>query len=303
MSARQLRKHGHAEARYPWHKSRYRDVPYTNQDARIRDGALILPNGVSGVLRIRLPSNLVLPGRLMEVRLEFGRVLLVCQMPDDARPEGQTIGVDLGVNTLVAATDGATAILVSGREVKATIQWRNKRLASAQRRQSAMTKGSSRWKRLQIRKRQTLRKAERRIRDMAHKATRLVANTFPNARAYVGEPFNDAAQKVGRFSAQAISQAVNRKVIGLLDYKLAGAIAIPEPYSSQTCPVCLGRRTCRRTYRCPCGVEAPRDVVGAVNILSLGVHGKIVEQSIPSKITYRRPDRRSARGHRERSSE
>ncbi len=129
-----------------------------------------------------------------------------------------------------------------------------------------------------------------------------MADTFPNARAYVGEPWNDAAQKADRFSAQAISQAVNRKVIRLLDYKLGGAIAIPEPFSSQTCPVCGGRRTSRRTYRCPCGVEAPRDVVGAVNILSLGVRGEIVQRPLPDRIMYRRPDRRSSAGHAARSS-
>lgn len=301
-SSRRLRANGHAESRYPWKKPKYRSVPYTNQDAKVRDGALRLPNGKAGPLLIRLPRTVTLPGRLMEVRLEFGRLLLVCEIPDVARPAGATIGVDLGVNTLIAATDGETALLVSGREVKATIQWRNKKLASASQRQSAMTKGSSRWRRIQKRKRQMLRKADRRIRDMAHKATRLVADAFPNAHAYVGEPFNDAAQKVHRFSAQAISQAVNRKVIGLLDYKLGGAIAIPEPYTSRTCPVCGGRRTCRRTYRCPCGVHAPRDVVGATNILSLGVSGEIVRRTIPIRIMYRRPDRRSSAGCAARSS-
>jgi putative transposase len=301
-SARRLRAGDHPAARYPWKKTKYRSVPYTNQDAKLRDGVLRLPSGKAGALLVRIPNTVTLPGRLMEARLEYGRVLLVYQTPDTVRPAGPTIGVDLGVNTLIAATDGGTAILVSGREVKATIQWRNKKLASAARRQSAMTKGSSRWLRLQRRKRKMLRKADRRIRDLAHKATRQVANAFPNAHAYVGEPFNDAAEKVGRFSAQAISQAINRTVIELLDYKLSGALAIPEPYTSQTCPVCGGRRTCRRMYRCPCGVVAPRDVVGAVNILSLGVSGKIVQRAIPSRIMYRRPDRRSTAGHAARSS-
>ena len=47
-SCRQLRKNGQAEARYPWRKPRYHDVVYTNQDARIRDGRLLLPHGQSG---------------------------------------------------------------------------------------------------------------------------------------------------------------------------------------------------------------------------------------------------------------
>ena len=103
---------------------------YTNQDARIRDGCLTLPHGKSGTLRIRLPDSVTLPGRLMEVRLSYGVVRLICEMPDVAHPQQTVIGVDLGVNTLVAATDGHKVILISGRAAKTTIQYRNKRLAS-----------------------------------------------------------------------------------------------------------------------------------------------------------------------------
>lgn len=102
-SARQLRKGGHAEARYPWRRCRYRDVTYTNQDARMRDGRLILPNGQSGTLCIRIPDGVTLPGRMMEVHLGYGRVLIVCEVPEPDRSAKMTIGVDLGVNSLVAA--------------------------------------------------------------------------------------------------------------------------------------------------------------------------------------------------------
>jgi len=139
-STRSLRRNGHRDAKYPWRRSNYRDVIYTNQAARIRDGYLVLPNGNAGNLRVRLPSTLALPGRTMEVRLKFGEVQIVCEVPDEAKPSGLTIGVDLGVNTLLAATDGERAILVSGREAKATVQWRNKRLASMRRKQSGSTK-------------------------------------------------------------------------------------------------------------------------------------------------------------------
>jgi hypothetical protein len=80
-------------------------------------------------LRIRLPETITLPGRLMEVRLAYGVVRLICAVADAPRPQQTIIGVDLGVNTLVAATDGTTAMLVSGRGVKAIIRWRNNSLA------------------------------------------------------------------------------------------------------------------------------------------------------------------------------
>ncbi|HKV83021.1 MAG TPA: transposase [Ktedonobacterales bacterium] len=303
-SCRQLRKNGQADARYPWHTPHYHDVVYTNQDARIRAGRLVLPHGRSGTLRIHLPETVTLPGRLMEVRLSFGVVRLICAVADSPRPQQTVLGVDLGVNTLIAATDGATVVLVSGRGVKAVIQWRNKSLARIQHAQTGKTKGSRRWKRLQRRKYQTLGKTKRQVRDATHKATHAIAAAFPGATCYVGEPFNDAAQRTGRVQAQQVSAACTRKIIEQLDYKTAGAITLNEAYSSQTCPVCGERSTHRRIYRCPhCGATGPRDAVGAVNILSLGQRGVMLPgRSLPQQVKYLRPwprrqPRSSSGGH------
>ncbi len=290
-ATRQLRKNGYAEARYPWKRPRYRDVVYTNQDARIKGKRLVLPNGKSGTLRIPLPDERSLPGRLMEVRLCLGRVLLVCEVPDESRHQKTVVGVDLGVNTLLAATDGTTAVLVSGREAKATVQWRNKRLASASQKQSDMVKGSSRWRRVQRRKKRMLDKSRRRMNDLVHKATRQIANAFPDATCYVGEPFNDAAQKMRPRQAQQVSQVAHRKVTGQLDYKTSGAIQVDEAYSSQTCPVCGTRQKCRRVYRCrTCGIVAPRDHIGATNILCIGRTGAMqIDQPIATEVVYTHP--------------
>jgi len=288
-SARQLRKNN-PEARYPWRKPRYHAVIFTNQGAKIDDGVLRLPCGKAGKLLIRLPKQVDLPGRLMEVRLHFGEVELVCEVPDRATEEGVTIGVDLGVNTLLAATDGQQTVLVSGRAIKSTIQWRNKRLAEISAVQSKKCKGSRRWKRLQRRKKRMIAKSKRRVNDLLHKASRKVAVAFPRAKAYVGEPFNDAAQKTNRTVSQQVSQCCTRKLINLLDYKLSGAITVPEHYSSQTCPVCGVRSKHRRVYRCQCGVKAPRDVIGSLNILNIGVTGSLqIGCQVPNLIHWVHP--------------
>jgi putative transposase len=288
-SARQLRRNGQAEARYPWRILRYRDITYTNQDARMYGDFLRLPNGKAGALRVKIPVKL--PGRIKEVRLVFGGLLVVCEIEDKPRHgDGTVVGVDLGVNTLIAATDGEKAVLVSGREVKATVQWRNKRLASLQEKQAPKTKRSRRWKRLQRRKHRMLDKAQRRVRDAIHKATRKVADAFPKARVVVGRPFNDAARKIGRKQAQQVSQACNRKIIDQLDYKTCGAIEVAEHYTSQTCPVCGERRRMRREYKCPCGYKAPRDVVGCTNIRRIGLDGYMAPSpEVPVVIQFVRP--------------
>lgn len=127
-SAELLHKHGEPYE-YPHKKPRFRQVIFTNQGAKVRNGVLSLPCGHAGRLSVRLPKGLTLPGRLMEVRLDYGCVEIVCEVVDDRRAEGSIVGVDLGVNTVIAATDGEKAVLISGRELKATIQLRNKRLA------------------------------------------------------------------------------------------------------------------------------------------------------------------------------
>jgi transposase len=73
-------------------------------------------------------------------------------------------------------------------------------------------------------------------------------------------------------ASPAGERARTRKLIHVLDYKTAGAMVVSEAYTSQTCPVCRKRSKPRRISRCPtCGASGPRDAVGALTILSLGV--------------------------------
>jgi putative transposase len=310
------RKAGDKEARFPWKQRRYRDVAYTNLGARLRNGFLILPHGQAGDLAIKVPKSATLPpGRLMEAKLAYGVVRLVFSDDPPAPPRGSeeakvkraakakeakqppttpTVGIDLGVNTLLAATDGKKAILVSGRGVKATVQWRNKRVASLTQAQASKRKGSRRHKRLQRRKYHVLGKADRRIQDALHKATRQVADTFPGAHAAVGKPFNEAARRLRRSQAQQVSQACTRKVIQQLGYKLGSVREVVEAYSSQTCPGCGCRQVCRRSYECQeCGYKAPRDVVGAWNILEIGRQGAMKPRasSTVEEIVWKRPSK------------
>ena len=216
--------------------------------------------------------------------------------------------MDLGVNTLIAATDGEKVILISGRAAKATIQYRNKQLARLQQAQSSKTKGSRRYKRLQRRKYQMLDKTKRRIRDLCHKATRQVAEAFPGATCYVGEPFNDAAQRTGRVQAQQVSTACTRKLIQQLDYKTAGAITLSEAYSSQTCPVCGERSKHRRIYRCPhCGATGPAmRWARSISWPSVSMVRCSQVVPLPQQVKYLRPwprqPRSSSGGHPARSS-
>lgn len=285
-------------ASYPWRPKRYKEIVYTNQDATIRDGFLRLGNGKGNrPLRIRLHKEFVAPGRLMEVQLGVGDVRMIFEItlekPGEHAAETKPIGNDLGVNSIIAATDGETAIVVSGREIKAITQWRNKEIAHLDSMISRCEKGSKRRKRLVRAKGRLRASCKRKIRDILHKSTAAVRKQFPGAKAYVGEPFNDAAQKRGPVQAQLISQHCGRVLIEQLDYKQNGATEVCEAKSSKTCPGCGWLNSCDRVYRCKnpdCGLVAPRDVIGATNILSIGLYSEMRKhQSVAKKVVFIRP--------------
>jgi putative transposase len=291
-SAESLRKEGEP-FEYPYRKVSYRQVLFSNQSPRFRDGFMVLPCGKAGYLDVFMPKGVTLPGRMMEVRLGYGDVEIVCEVITEPQDAGPTIGVDLGVNTILAATDGDKAVLISGREIKATVQLRNKELAEIVSKQAKKRKGSRRHKRLRRAKSRMLGRTQNKVRDLCHKATRKVADHFPNAQAYVGEPFNDACRRMDGIRAQTVSSACNRKIIDLLNYKLAACIEVEEAYSSQTCPVCGERSRHRRTYRCRrCGYESPRDVVGCSNIRTIGIEGAMRPgRCVPNAIHFVHPSK------------
>jgi putative transposase len=221
---------GLAQVRYPWKTPRYRSVTFTNQAPRRKGNRLVVPcgrlDGKRAYFSVPLPKDFVEPGRLMEARLDFCKLALVYAIPESdevVQDDGLVVAVDPGVNTLIAATDGERAILVSGRAVKSFVQYRNKTLAEISARQARHQKGSRRWRKLQKAKKHMLARQRWKVRDAVHKATRIVADAFPRARVIVGQPFNDAAQKVDRRRAQTVSQAANGLMIRCLDYKMAGA--------------------------------------------------------------------------------
>jgi Transposase and inactivated derivatives len=138
-----------------------------------------------------------------------------------------------------------------------------------------------------------IEKTRRKIKDALHKATRAVADSFPEHKLLIGKAFNNAAQKkqtvskdgeivkkssLRKAQAQQVSQACNGQMLRLLDYKMKrGVETLREFYTSQTCPGCGERNKCRgRMYQCTCGLSAPRDVIGASNNLELGLFGKLV---------------------------
>jgi hypothetical protein len=180
------------------------------------------------------------------------------------------------VKTRIATTDGPKALLMTGRGVKAVIQWRKKTLAAIHQAPSRTTTGACRWRRRQRRHERVLDPTKRQVREATHKATHAIAAALPGATCEVGEPFTEAAQGPGRLQAQPVSTAGSRTRIQPRDAKTVGAIPLSEASSSRTGPVCGERSPPHKIDQCsPGGATGPRDGVGAGPILRLGRHGAL----------------------------
>ena len=295
--------------KYPHKRKFYRTISWKATGIRRKDGGLLLARarGLEPVVVTLPPTLAILPKTaFVEMRLVYN---LIAQrhrwhlVVDDGvevplRTEGQTLAADLGeIHPAAIANEAGEVVIFTARDLRALNQYRNKRLASLQTRQSRHTKKSRRWKKLQRRKGYLLARNNRQRRDIEHKVTRAITThaKAEGAKLLVVGDIRDIAngKRLNRNAQQKVSGWSHGRQIAFLVYKLAAErIALErqsEAYSSKTCPVC-GRhnKPKGRNYRCArCGFVGPRDAVGAVNQESQAVHGAFGHVQVGS-VKYRR---------------
>ena len=314
---RQLRKHGKIDARYPYKRKFYRASVWKNTGIRMRDGVMLLARarGLASV-RVALPTWL-LNAQIVEVRLVYNHKArhydwhVVCDEGHiTPEPSGNNvIAVDMGEIHPAAACDTEQAVVFSARELRATVQWRNKKLAELAALQSKCQRNSRRWKKLQRVKNQVKGKAKRKVRDINHKVSRAVVDFAVEREAgtiVVGD-VRDVADGVNRGkSNQKLSQWAHGQQRQFITYKAArvgmATKSQEESSTTKTCPCCGERNACHgRVYRChKCGWIGSRDgQVGAPNILSKFLFGELARVQVPH-VKYRHPfqtGKRSSSGH------
>jgi putative transposase len=192
------------------------------------------------------------------------------------------------------------ALVVSGRQLRACKQWRNKVHSVLQEKASRCQPGSRRAKRLLKRKAQTSAKLYRQQRDILHQAARKVV-TFCQSEVVTHIAVGDVRDiqtgvSLGKQTNQKISQWPHGQFARYLTEKAAcvGITVewIDEAYSTKTCSQSghvqpsspRGRR-----FRCAgCGASIHRDVNGANNICSKATHG-IYGNVQADTVKYLRP--------------
>ena len=287
----------------PWREKRFQPLSWPAQAVRYDAEAqrMILPMG-RGRPSVVLKGLKLDPARVGAVSIVWGDpgYELHVTAPDAQAPEPPGTGqaaVDLGIiHHSTIADDKGHALVVSGRGIRAIKRHRDKKLRQMARRQSRCEKHSLRWRKIQARKNKLRARVKRQVRDLRHKATRLIID-WCVARGvgelYVGNPCGVQGGS-GRKQNRRTSQWEMGTDIRYLSEK-ANKAGIrcsngDERGTSSHCPECRRRRKVRgRDWRCPdCGFTGHRDVVGAVNMHRLAFGTKV---TFPrrSDVTYLRP--------------
>ena len=218
-------------------------------------------------------------------------------VPDPVHPATAHVGIDLGIATFAAFSDGALHPPLNAYRTHAA------KKARMQRRLAGMVKYSQNWKKQQRRiARLDIRIANCRH-DFLHQLSTetsknhavigienlQVRNMSRSARGTVEEPGHNVAAKSG------LNKAILDQGWGtfrrMLEYKQlwrgGEVIAVPPRYTSQECPkchhICKENRPQQALFLCvACGYANHADIVGAINIdtLALG-HRERLNASLP----------------------
>jgi putative transposase len=300
---------GQIQTAYPHHDKPYQTVIWKDQAlAVLADGQLRLPCGGQ-----RAPLLLPLPEEYRSANLR--RVELIwradhyelaltvdsghCLPPP--LTGGAVAGIDLGeVHIAAITTTRRHALVLSGRQLRACKQGRNRTHSILQAKLSRCQRGSRRWKRLLTCRAQASAKLYRQQREILHQAARKAID-FCQAEGVTRIAVGDVRDiqtgvSLGRVSNQKISQWPHSQFVRYLREK-AQQVGIrvewiDESLSTRTCSysghVCPSSpRGCR--FGCPgCGARVHRDVNGANNICSKAVHGAYAKVQADT-VTYRRP--------------
>jgi putative transposase len=297
-TTRKLRQtHPQMKMKYPWREKRFYPVKWPAQAVSRENGRVVLPMGrgrESIVLPIDLPEN----SGACSLVWNNGFELHVCVKTQEAEesPGAVHATVDLGeIHLATVSTNTGKAMIVTGRGIRSLKRQRSKQLGKLAKKQSRCKVHSRRWRKLQRAKNKIKARAERRVRDLRHKATCLVIGFCQEHKVgslFIGDPHGVRNRDSGRHHNQRMSLWEYGKDIDYLTHKSKQAHIMSftgsERGTSSQCPTCEHKHKPKgRNWVCKaCGFVGHRDIVGSVNMHKLAFDEHV---SFPRSVTYLRP--------------
>lgn len=297
-TTKQLRQtHPQMRMHYPYKSKRYYPVSWPTQAVSREHGRVVLPMG-KGRKSLILPLDLPESSRSCTLVWNNGFELHVCvEIPQaETAPGDVHATVDLGeIHLAAVTTNTGKALIVTGRGIRSLKRQRTMQVRTITKKQARCTKYSRRWKKLQRAKNKQCRRAERRIRDMRHKATRKVITFCIKQQVgslFIGNPHGVRNRNNGRYHNQRMALWEYGKDIDYLTHKSQQAhiscFTGSERGTSSQCPCCGHKHKPKnRQWHCKaCGFSGHRDLVGAVNMHPLAFGEQV---GFPRSFTYLRP--------------
>lgn len=193
---------------------------------------------------------------------------------------GPAVGIDLGLNSLIATSEGET--------VQAP-RFARKAAASVRRHQRAVARckrGSNRRRKAKGRLAAASAKVANQRRDFAHKLSRSLVDRFS---LIAFENLNLTGLKRG-MHARSVHDAAWSQLVQCVTYKAEGAgttVALVDPRgTSRECPDCgaiRAKRLSERRHTCGCGCDLDRDVAAARIVLRRATSGPGTGLRAPSQ--------------------
>jgi len=206
-------------------------------------------------------------------------------LPDPVHPAASAIGIDLGITTFAAFSDGTLLPPLHALRTHA------RTLARAQQALARKVQFSQNWQKQKARINRLHTKIARRRHDFLHKHSTQISKNHAiivledlqvrhmsqSAQGTVAMPGRHVAQKAGLNKAiRDQGWGIFRRMVEYKQVWRGGAVIAVNPrYTSQTCPVCrhvsAKNRPQQALFSCQqCGYSYHADVVAAQNILARG---------------------------------
>jgi putative transposase len=225
-----------------------------------RVGIVGIPGGIKVVWHRDLPPGAKLGTAILTRQQSKWYVVFSVEAVFAETCGSGSIGIDLGLSSLIATSDGET--------VKAP-RYARKAQKAQRRRQRALARcerGSKRRLKVKARFAASSAKIVRQRRDHLHKLSRSLVSRY---RGIAFEDLNTAGLKRGVL-ALSIHDAAWSTLVQMVQYKAASAgadVVLVDPRgTSQTCPDCgtvKPKKLSERVHSCKCGCVLDRDVAAA----------------------------------------
>ena len=248
-----------ASARYHAATFRVGDGLTVRKDRRI--GLVGVPGGIKVVWHRDLPDEAKLGTAILTRQQGKWFVVLSVEAEFAEICGSGSVGIDLGLNSLIATSGGETVEMPRfARRAQKAQRRRQRALARCKR-------GSKRRLKAKARLAAGSAKIARQRRDHLHKLSRSLVSRY---QGIAFEDLNMTGLKKGML-ARSVHDAAWSLLVQLARYKAenAGAeVVLVDPRgTSQTCPECgtvKAKTLATRTHACECGVVLDRDVAAAM---------------------------------------